>query len=90
MRETKHFLKTWPKLFDAMIAGAKTFEYRKNDRDFRLGDLLVLQEYDPETKVYSGFETVFRVRYMLTEAPGLPEGYCIMGVVREVDVYKAQ
>jgi hypothetical protein len=29
--------------------GNKNFELRKNDRDFRADDALILQEYDPET-----------------------------------------
>lgn len=34
--------------------GVKRFEVRKNDRDFKVGDILVLQEYDPEADTYIG------------------------------------
>ncbi len=40
-----HELKTWPESFRAVRAGAKTHEVRKNDRDFRVGDVLVLWEW---------------------------------------------
>lgn len=42
-----HDLKIWPQFFDALASGTKTFEVRKNDRDFRAGDLLRLREWDP-------------------------------------------
>jgi hypothetical protein len=42
-----HYLKTLPVYFDAVRRGDKTFEIRKNDRDFQTGDTLVLKEFDP-------------------------------------------
>lgn len=41
-----HYLKTWPEFYDAILKGEKPFEIRRNDRDFRVGDFLVLQEFD--------------------------------------------
>jgi hypothetical protein len=42
-----HELKTWPEYFKAIKKGEKTFELRKNDRDFEKGDILVLREFIP-------------------------------------------
>ncbi len=42
-----HPLKTWPGPFQAVWDGVKLFEYRVNDRDFKVGDMLALMEYDP-------------------------------------------
>lgn len=42
-----HTLKTWPSYFEAIQRGDKRFEIRKNDRDFAIGDVLHLKEYDP-------------------------------------------
>jgi hypothetical protein len=42
-----HTLKTWPEHFDEVIAGRKTFEIRIHDRDYRIGDVLVLREWAP-------------------------------------------
>lgn len=44
-----HHLKTLPVYFDAVRRGDKTFEIRKNDRDFQTGDTLVLEECNVST-----------------------------------------
>lgn len=43
---TTHHLKTLPPYFQAVMAGLKTAELRKDDRDFQVGDILVLEEWD--------------------------------------------
>jgi hypothetical protein len=75
-----HDLKCWPAPFRAISSGAKTFEFRKNDRGYQRGDLLHLREWRPDTEQYVGSELVRRVSYVLTEGFGLPEGYCIMSL----------
>lgn len=42
-----HYLKTWPTYFNAVKNGSKKFEIRLNDRDYRSGDILVLEEFIP-------------------------------------------
>lgn len=78
-----HKLKTWPAQFHEVWWDRKPFELRKNDRDFQVGDILCLQEYDPETCTYSGKEVLRSVTYVLN-APfeGLQDGYCILGIRR--------
>jgi len=39
-----HELKTDPVVFQAMIDGGKTYELRKDDRGFSVGDMLTLRE----------------------------------------------
>lgn len=41
-----HELKTLPEYFDAVFMGKKNFEIRQNDRDYKVGDYVELQEYD--------------------------------------------
>ena len=41
-----HELKTYPKYFQETIEGNKLFEIRKNDRNFKVGDVLLLKEWD--------------------------------------------
>ena len=40
-----HELKIYPKYFEAILDGKKTFEIRKNDRYFHVGDRIVLKEW---------------------------------------------
>lgn len=49
-----YYLKTIQPFFNDVAFGSKRFEVRKNDRDFKVGDFLVLQEYDPEADTYIG------------------------------------
>lgn len=42
-----HRVKCWPPAFAEIRSGKKTFELRRNDRDYRVDDLLVLQEFRP-------------------------------------------
>ena len=57
-----HSLKTEPKYFEAVLSGKKTFELRKNDRDFRVGDYLALNEWDGH---YPGASLMAKVTWMM-------------------------
>jgi len=59
-----HELKTWPEYFEAIASGAKTFEIRENDRDFKVGDILVLEEYNDNSKKYTGRAEVRVITYV--------------------------
>ena len=50
MRHTK---KVWPEYFQKILDGKKTYELRLADWECNEGDILVLQEWDPETKEYT-------------------------------------
>ena len=78
----QHELRTWPRGFRAVLSGLKRYELRRNDRAFRVGDLLRLREWDPTTNRYSGRWVDVAVT-LITEAgeyPGLEDGFCIMGI----------
>ena len=53
---TTHTLKCWPVVFDAIVAGKKPFEVRKNDRDFCVGDTLQFREWEPQGGEWSPAE----------------------------------
>lgn len=77
-----HALKTWPVVYQLTIAGLKTFEVRKNDRDFKPDDVLVLREYNPDRDEYTGRMSAFKVTFVLQGDFGLPPGLCVMSIVR--------
>lgn len=78
---TLHELKIWPEYFQAVSNNEKTFEIRKYDRDYRVGDVLVLREYDPTKQQYTGESVHVQVTYILDERPFVPEGYVCMAIV---------
>lgn len=46
--------KIWPKFFESVNSGKKTFEYRLADWEAKEDDTLILEEWDPKTKKYTG------------------------------------
>jgi len=66
---TIHKLKTWPIFFEAVMNGTKTFELRKNERNFKVGDRLDLMEYDPDAENYTGKHCHRYIIYILAENP---------------------
>ena len=78
MPSKRHNLKCWPGFFQAMLDGLKTFDYRKNDRNFQVGDTTVQKEYDPLGRAFTGRLLQGDIKFIVTEAPGLPKGYCVM------------
>lgn len=79
---TTHNLKTWPEFYAKIVTNEKSFEIRQNDRGFKLGDFLLLEEWDPKTVRYTGQETVRRVTYVLDKHEGLVDGFVVMGIER--------
>ncbi len=84
---TKHICKSWPAYFQAIKRGDKTHDLRKMDRDFKVGDTILLQEYDPFTGKYTGQECTVEITYITSnETPCafssavLENGYCILSL----------
>lgn len=80
-----HELKTIPPYFQWSWLKIKPFEVRKNDRGFQVFDVLVLKEYLPVSKEYTGRVIVARVTSIVEPYEGsielgLKKGYCVMGV----------
>jgi len=71
-----HELKTLPMYFDPILSGEKTFEIRKDDRFFLVGDRLLLREYD--VFEYTGRVLTVEVTYITAYAQQL--GYVVMGI----------
>jgi ribosomal protein S17 len=57
--------KTWPELFEKILTGEKTFDARLADFKIKKGDILVLREWDPKKKKYTGRTIEKKVTYVL-------------------------
>lgn len=75
-----HELKCWPLYFNAIIRDLKLFEIRKNDRDFKVGDILRLMEYHPELQQYTGENLFAMVTYIVDSPEWVKEGFVVMGI----------
>lgn len=85
---TVHKLKTLDRYYDAVAAGTKTFEVRKNDRAFQTGDILELVRW---TNTSLGMREDIgpkiirkRITYLLQGGQfGIEPQYCILGLGEE-------
>lgn len=57
--------KTWPEYFKLIKSGKKNFEVRLADFRCKPGDILILREWDPKTKKYTGRNLKRKVRFVL-------------------------
>ena len=76
---TTHELKTRPNFFEAVVSGKKTFEIRRNDRNFKVGDRILLKEYSNETG-YTGKSAVFDITYIMTDKEYVKKGFAVLGI----------
>ena len=87
-----HELKTDPEVFNDVFESCKSFEIRRNDRKFQVGDTLCLRETEFTGEQmrsdalkypleYTGRETTREVTYIL-RGPiyGLQDGWVIMSI----------
>ena len=63
--------------YDDVASGKKSFELRKNDRGYKVGDTLEMQEFKDGR--FMGRIIRAKIVYMLEDYTGLEDGYCILG-----------
>ena len=90
MAERVHELKTWPSFFEAVLNGTKRHEIRRNDRDFAVGDVLHLREWQfrliektpaKDTGWYTGRSLRARVTYVSPGGQvGIAADYVVMSI----------
>lgn len=54
--------KAWPETFDLFVSGKRKLELRLADFDLKTGDVIILKEYDPKTKQYTGRQKELRCK----------------------------
>ena len=73
-------LKVLPKFFACLVDGSKTFEARRDDRGFAVGNRLRLREWSP-IDGYSGRELTRTVSYILNGPGfGIEAGFAVLGL----------
>lgn len=86
---TRHVLKVDFKYANAILNGKKSFEVRKNDRNFMVGDEIVFKVLIDKGS-YAGAEVahplnriVYRIDYVLNNFEGLAQKYVAFSISRE-------
>ena len=67
----RHELKCWPRYFERLLDGTKTFEVRKDDRGFKTGDVLWLREWEPGGRGFTGRSLSKRVVFIYDDSDDL-------------------
>lgn len=71
-----HELKILPKYAAAQMGGLKPWELRKNDRDFKVGDIIKFTIIGRDVTYSKVIKYIFKGGEY-----GLEEGYCIMTLI---------
>src|ERR1700742_865991 len=82
-----HELKSWPRFFNPITNGDRRHELRRNDRNYRVGDLLLLREFDESAGTYTGRQCKAVVTSITSQdkpcaasAEGLNPEFCILSI----------
>ena len=73
-----HSVKIEPQHYEAVKNGTKTFEIRKNDRDYRVNDYIALNEYDNEH--YTGRSLLCKITYIISDERFCKEGFVTLAI----------
>lgn len=85
-----HKVKSWSHLFQAAKSGLKTHDFRdRTERDYKVGDHLLLQEFDMIEGVYTGSELLMKITYITDRntpcalsSNGLAQDLCVLSIKR--------
>jgi hypothetical protein len=87
----RHILKTDPDVFSDTWNGTKTYELRKDDRVFEVGDTLILRETrysalemkEGKPLEYTGRTVTGQIHHKLSSCYGLKDGWCVLALTLE-------
>lgn len=79
-----HELKIKPQYFWDVICDIKAFEARKNDRNFEVGDIITLREF--ENGKFTGKSINVEIVYILNDEEYCKEGYVVLGFKLRLDL----
>lgn len=73
-----HDLKILTQHFVDVKSGRKKAELRKDDRDFAVGDMLILREW--ENGQYTGRRLTATITHILKDFVGLTDGWAVLSI----------
>ena len=73
-----HELKIAPEYFEKVLSKEKTFEFRYNDRNYQIGDILKLKEY--YNQKYTGRSISVKITSILDNCDGLLENFVVLSI----------
>ena len=79
----KHIVKIWPEHYRDIMSRSKRVEVRVDDRNYKVGDKMLLQEYLPDAGEYTGRETTVLITHVLQDCRGIERGYVALSVTRD-------
>ncbi len=93
-----HSIKCYPDYFKALKDGTKTFEVRKKDRLYEVGDHLAVNEFISDKQIdpyslnvglrqtsggaYTGDSLLYKITYILDDSEYCKDGMIILGLAR--------
>lgn len=79
---TVHDLKIEPEFYERVLQRKKRFEVRKYDRNFKEGDILMLNEYQGATKSFTGRKILVLAGKIYRDEVkfALKEKYCLIEI----------
>ncbi len=82
-----HHVKSWSQFFYPIKHGLKKHDLRKNDRNYAVGDILVLEEYDMQGGRYTGESVRAQITFITNSqfpcafsSAVLDKGYAILSL----------
>ena len=88
MKMTVHNVKSWVPFFQLLKSGAKKHDMRDmKDRNYKVGDILILEEYNPFIGEYTGDAMKMKITYITSRdtpcafsSSALDRDYCILSL----------
>lgn len=79
-----HIVKIWPEHFEDVKSRSKRVEIRVDDRNYKVGDKMLLQEYLPDDGEYTGKEITVLITHILRDdCRGVERGYVALSITRD-------
>ena len=83
----EHKIKIKKMYYDAVLSGEKTFEIRKNDRDYKVGDIIhFVPIADNGDMIIPHNPNEYKITYIFHGGEyGLENGYCVFGITPAIE-----